>query len=300
MSMLANFQITENALKELNIAKYSVSVISCFCKIDALKIFEQAIDNSGIVKRIVVRFRKSDICSGATDLELYEYCKKNGWKLYIRLDLHAKAFIFDEKTCILGSSNLTKSGMNLISSGNYELATYSDMNSEDNSKINKLFESSILVDDGLYEAMKDDISNIDNVSSKANGWSNGIMKRLIQNIEVLFPSELPNTFSPFDKEANMEFIDESESGNDVQLREAFESSKIFFWLYSVLNESENHEIYFGELTAKLHNIIYQEPKPYRREVKEYLANILNWCEELKIDCVVIDRPNYSQRLRLVK
>lgn len=299
MSMLANYQITEKALTELEIVESSVSVISCFCKIDALKIFEQAIGNTGIIKRIVVRFRKSDIYSGATDLELYDYCKSKGWQLYIRLDLHAKAFIFDEKKCILGSSNLTKSGMNLINRGNYELATYSDIDREDIIKIDKLFNSSIFVDDGLYQSMKDDITNADKGASKSNGWSINIMKSFIQNIDVLFPSELPNTFSPFDEKVNLDFIcDDAHCENSI-LRETFETSKIFMWLYSVLIATENNEIYFGELSAILHNAIYQEPKPYRKEVKEYLANILNWCEELEVESIVVDRPNFSQRIRLV-
>ena len=50
---------------------------------------------------------------------------------------------------------------------------------------------------------------------------------------------------------------------------------------------------------KLHNALVEDPKPYRREVKELLSNLLSWVEELEMEEIVIDRPNYSQRIRIL-
>ena len=58
-------------------------------------------------------------------------------------------------------------------------------------------------------------------------------------------------------------------------------------------------LYFGALTEKLHNALVEDPKPYRREVKELLSNLLSWVEELEMEEIVIDRPNYSQRIRIL-
>lgn len=39
---------------------------------------------------------------------------------------------------------------------------------------------------------------------------------------------------------------------------------------------------------------------HRREIKVMLANLLQLIEKLEMDEIVIDRPNYSQRIKLVK
>lgn len=57
-------------------------------------------------------------------------------------------------------------------------------------------------------------------------------------------------------------------------------------------------MFFGELSASLHNAVISDPKPYRKDIKQMLANMLRLIEELKMDEVVIDRPNYSQRVSL--
>lgn len=57
-------------------------------------------------------------------------------------------------------------------------------------------------------------------------------------------------------------------------------------------------MYFGELSQNLHNALISDPKPYRRDAKQMLANLLSLIEELGMDETVIDRPNYSQRVIL--
>lgn len=58
-------------------------------------------------------------------------------------------------------------------------------------------------------------------------------------------------------------------------------------------------MYFGAVTEKLHNALVTDPKPYRRDVKQMLANLLDLIEKLGMDEIVIDRPNHSQRIRLI-
>lgn len=64
---------------------------------DAIKFVDDNIKHVLKNKKLLVRFLPGDIINGATDLDLYEYCKANGWELYIRFDLHAKTYIFDKK-----------------------------------------------------------------------------------------------------------------------------------------------------------------------------------------------------------
>ncbi len=83
-----------------------------------------------------------------------------------------------------------------------------------------------------------------------------------------------------------------------QIKQAFNRSSCYRWLKKVLLESNEQQLYFGALSAKLHNALINDPKPYRKEVKELLANLLNWIIELEMDDVFVERPNYSQLVKL--
>ena len=69
------------------------------------------------------------------------------------------------------------------------------------------------------------------------------------------------------------------------------------WLVDVLKKN-NGCLYFGELAENLHNTIISDPKPYRRDVKTMLSNLLKLVEEMEMEEIIIDRPNYSQRISL--
>ena len=71
------------------------------------------------------------------------------------------------------------------------------------------------------------------------------------------------------------------------------------WLLGTLQKNKGC-MYFGELSSCLHNSVVSDPKPYRKEIKVMLAKLLQLIEELEMDEIVIDRPNYSQRIKLVK
>ena len=81
------------------------------------------------------------------------------------------------------------------------------------------------------------------------------------------------------------------------LIEAFRWSNAYLWLLTVLKENEGC-LYYGVLSEKLHNAMVSDPKPYRRDVKKMLSNLLLLIQELNMEEITIDRPNYSQRVRL--
>jgi hypothetical protein len=70
------------------------------------------------------------------------------------------------------------------------------------------------------------------------------------------------------------------------------------WLKRVLNDN-NREIYFGSLAEKLHNCLIDDPKPYRRDVKNLLQNLLSWSSHFCGSEIAVDQPNHSQRIKLL-
>ncbi len=252
-------------------------------------------------KKILVRFRLSDLISGATDFKILEYCLSNGWKVFIRFDLHAKTYIVDNSRGIIGSANMTASGLELKNYGNYEMASFVKVEKDDIHKIESLFENSIKVTDEIirimrmqYEEAKENGKNVE-----SSEWSDDIKNLAQPKVNTLFSYDLPETDrTNFSYGEKITFLDVVYDGNIENIRNAFLSSNCYKWLINVLQKNDGC-LYFGELSQKLHDSIVSDPKPYRKDVKLLLSNFLSWIQKLDIVNVVVDRPNHSQRVRLI-
>lgn len=304
MSLLTTVETRNVIASQVASATDTLHIISAFCKESAMSFIEANIKNELSEKKLMVRFLLSDILSGATDYSLYEFCKLYGWQMYVRFDLHAKTYVFDKKKCILGSSNMTSNGIGLNSYGNYELSNFTDINDSDLIKINKLFDDSILMTDELYSLMKAeyDTANLssESVNSKAK-WTNSIETLFKPTIDVLFTYDFPSTPHPdFNDIKSFEFLELNYIPKIEELQEIFRWCRPFLWLYGLVNSSFDKTMYFGKITKELHSTLINDPKPYRKEVKDLLSNLLGWIKALEIETISIDCPSHSQRIRCVE
>lgn len=300
MSLLFSQEIKDKLALELHAATSQVHIVSAYCKYNAMVFVEDYINETVKQKKLLVRFSFHDIVSGATDLSVYEFCVEHGWKMFIRLDLHAKTYIFDKLRCIVGSANATSRGIGLINNSNYEIAHLTEINSTEMQKIDNLFASAVLMTDEIYYKMKECLNTktMGDVSENDN-WDDDILKMFIPKVDVLFTYEFPNCTSLSNlKDDSLDFLFLKPGWDMNAVKKAFMASNAFVWLEETLKKAENYEMYFGSLTALLHDTLINDPKPYRKEVKELLANLLNWIVELNIGQIIIDRPNHSQRIRL--
>lgn len=301
MSLLNTYEVQQKIAQEVSSATTHLQIVSAFCKVEAVEFVDRHINTSLQTKKLMVRFLLSDILSGASDFNLYEYCKSHGWQMYVRFDLHAKTYIFDRKRCILGSANLTNRGLGLSFHGNYELSSFADVDDVDLRKIDILFDNAILMTDELYETMKSEYQEAKKAASTAisTKWSSIIENRFNPKIDLLFTYDFPTTAAPdFDDISTFEFLGLGYIPSINDVRQAFRWSKAFLWLYNYVSSCPNKTSYFGGVTASLHNALINDPKPYRKEVKDLLANTLGWIQALNIDDIVVDIPNYSQRIRV--
>lgn len=115
-------------------------------------------------------------------------------------------------------------------------------------------------------------------------------------VETLFSYELPDEFE-LKKGEYFSFLDETFDGNKVKMKEIFSSSNCYLWLIDTL-KNNNGCMYFGKLSESLHIAVVSDPKPYRKDIKIMLMNLLKLIKKLEIEEIIIDRPNYSQRIRL--
>lgn len=299
MSILFSNEILNAVKKELKSASTSVQIITAYCKESSLTYLNNCISDKIRDKRLLVRFRMDDILNGSTDFSVVEYGMAQGWKVYIRFDLHAKTYIVDNKRGMVGSANITNSGLSIGRKGNMEIATLVDVEQKDIDKINKLFDDAILVDNVLLSKMKTQIEPVDSKDkTESHSWDDSITAMFNPCIDTLFSYELPEDFTLSEGEY-FSFLDVTYVGDIQKFKESFRWSNAYLWLLTTLKGSEDG-LYFGELSQKLHNALISDPKPYRRDVKLMLINLLNLIEKLKMEEVIIDKPNYSQRVRLLK
>lgn len=297
MAILFSNEILNSVKNELRLASDSVQIITAYCKEASLQYLDECINQNVKNKRLLVRFRMDDILKGSTDFSAVESALKNGWEVFVRFDLHAKTYIVDNKRGFIGSANVTNSGLSIGKNGNMEMATLIDMEPQDIEKIGNLFNGAIRVTAELIENMKKQLDAVnDKQYSENNHWDKTIMTLFNPRVETLFSYEMPEDFGLIEGEY-FSFLDLVYTGDEEQLKLSLRWSNAYLWLIETLKEN-NGCIYFGELSAKLHDALVTDPKPYRREVKKMLANLLLLVETLKMEEIEIDRPNYSQRIRL--
>lgn len=300
MEILKNREIYDCIVEESGKCREKVLFLTAFCKLDALIEIDTYLDRQIASKILVVRFGYADIKTGASDLEIYEYCKFHNWQLYFQLDLHVKTYIFDDKSCISGSANLTKSGLGTSEKHNDELSIGYEIEQVDLKKIKSFLDDAVLIDDEIYEMMKHDIN--DSLVGEAinEDWNKQIKSMFHRKVGKIFMEELPHNGYVENACGNdysfMKLAGEIES---IDIAMCFQESRAFRWLIGKLEETENKEMYFGTLTACLHEDIITEPKPYRREVKELLKNLIEWSQTLAGDRIKVDVPKHSTRIRLM-
>ena len=297
MSILFSTEILDSVKKELMGASTSVQIITAYCKESTFVFLDNCINDNVKDKRLLVRFRLDDLLKGSSDFSILETGISLGWKVFIRFDLHAKTYIVDNKRGLVGSANVTQSGLNMGNKANMEMATLVDIEPQDIVKINKLFSDAVPVNQDLIEKMRLQFESAHSSdSSKSSSWDATITSLFSPDIDTLFSHELPDV-SEFSEGEYISFIDETYNGNDDTIKESLRWSNAYVWLVSTLRKN-NGCLYFGELTRLLHDALITDPKPYRRDVKQMLANLLSIIEHFNMSEVIIDRPNYSQRIRL--
>ena len=145
--------------------------------------------------------------------------------------------------------------------------------------------------------MKKQYLAYNNVNGNSNVmWDKNITSLFTPHIETLFSHELPS--EPTIQNLHyVPFLDQINDEN-TNLKECLRWSPAYMWLLKTLKDN-NGCMYFGELSKSLHDSLVSDPKPYRKDVKIFLANLLSIILEMNMDEIMIDRPNHSQRIRLI-
>lgn len=304
--LLDSTQFSSQLFEDLRNSEKSLTAFSAFIKLKALEHGSFKSHLVGKVITVVARWQKRDLVCGASDLEVYRLCKKNGWRFGISLNLHGKLFLIDNSEIFVGSANLTQKGLHIGVVGNHEFGTKITAENADLDKIAKFIDSEVTwMTDNLFEKINSEVVREKSLSTPLSDmrWSQAVLDHCSNPVEYLWVHELlwatpeaiirPNLEKPTHLhdlellEINLDDI------SDCKLANSFRRTRIYSWLSEAL---EKGPLSFGGLSAKLHNSLLDDPKPYRIDVKTYISNLIAWAGFLN-DEFVIERPRYSQIIR---
>lgn len=295
-------------MSELRNVVNAISICSAYLRSEALEIIyegDKLVQNS----RILTRWRLQDLLSGASDLKAFKVARSLGFSFHIRQDFHGKVFSVPSKGILVGSANATLSGLALRENPNTEICTLVPFSNENHALIDQIYKGSVEVSDALYLEIENHVAQVKDGRSENTEWPESLLNklRMPEFSGRLLISECLHSRPTVSEDGKIIDLDDHDrellgllpqTVNIVSLERAFKSTRVYRWIMKQL-EAHNDELYFGKLTEFLHNTLLDDPKVYRREVKQLLSNLLHWCELCTTVGVAIDRPNHSQRIRRV-
>jgi hypothetical protein len=262
---------------------------------------------------VLVRWQPSDLLSGASDLDLFTVCCNRNLELFLKLDFHGKVYALPPLGISVGSTNTTASGLGFGSQPNSEMNTLVACTKENLDIVRNQFNGATRVTDALFERMRLEVEAMKRSNTPRPNWSSDVMSHLE-------PPEPPASLLVDEcfltdgswwsqrhgidgyvaAEHDLQLLGESSSSlSEVALQAVLRRTKCIRWLTAQLISAPKCELYFGALTAALHNALLDDPGPRRLEVKSLLKNLLSWIQLADLPEVLIDQPNYSQRVRFI-
>lgn len=286
------------------------TVFSAYLKLNTLK----EVNRYSNITQIIVRWEVQDLCLGASDLEVYEYCKANDIILYRNPRLHLKAIWDNHRSVFFGSANITNRGIGEKGNFNYELnGEHHEMSLEDRMYLKNIINDSHIVDDKLYEELTFMVAKFKAEQEKITYPT--IEPDSSANSKFLL-SQLPMTIDPIEL---FQYYNSSESDlsefesqclvNDLcsyqvnrgltrdrfldELRKSFNGHPFICALKDQIKGSES--LNYGSVVNWIKNNTTTVPTPRSWELKrDQIVNILyNWICFFDAD-FYWNRPNHSQ------
>lgn len=175
-------------LIEINsVSSFSI-VFSPYIKLEALK----KINASNSIQKIVVAWHKEDLLKGVSDHEVFIYCKENNIELYRNPRIHLKVLWDGDQRIVLGSANITQSGLGLSENANHELSVQLKYVSDEvKAYLKSIVSASQLITDTIYKQILQQLESDDMPYSRISDFE------FTEEIEDYFlMSQLPQSYSP--------------------------------------------------------------------------------------------------------
>ena len=287
-----------------------------FCPYVKLKELKQ-INISEKVESIVVRWEFEDLCSGASDIDVFKYCVEQNIKLYRNNRIHLKAFWNKVDTVLFGSANISSRGLGIVKNYNYELnGINTNLRLRDIVYLEKILRSSKLITNDHYSDIKEKMKGCRPIQETNQEDLIKIKK------DPFLLSELPMSES-VDWFIKAYFDFESLSRNDLvyvahdmalydlefgmdkdelldNLTQKVNKQRFVVALKKTIKGSQRKSMHYGGVVKWIQNNTTTVPIPRSWEIKEkQLVNILyDWICYFDKNFIHY-RPNHSQVIEYI-
>jgi hypothetical protein len=298
--------------KNIASATRSITIISAFITSSGLSWVLRSGIRRDLLVTIITQWSPGDLLAGASDLDAYTLAQDQGWKFRLLPKLHAKALLIDDLRLFVGSANVTAFGLSLVPGGNRELGLCVGVSEAELRTIAGLINESVEVSAELFCSIRDWLSQQKLTTTPTEiSWPENIHRAMVLLPTRLWVADLPwanphhllggpqIVLDPSQREAIDHDFRLYGTVDAALLLSAFRNSVAFKWLVGMLQTEPDQMAYFGRLSYQLHASLLDDPTPYRKEVKNLLANLLEYVATFAAHQVQLDRPNQSLRARLL-
>jgi len=267
---------------------------------------------------VVTSWRKDHLASGVSNINLYQAVKRNrNWKLFINDRLHAKVYCRNYETLIMGSANLTYSGLKDQEKSNHEVLVCLDCDPVSSRKIREIIRTSIEMNDECYQTYAEWFTSLDTTQSSVDTGS--VIEP--ESVDELFLiSQLPASLSPHrlwrliteNVRSDEDWFELHAANHDIETYlinpydfNSYDDFSIvlkgimlkhgFFNAFLDMIDSEG--LRFGSAKQWIQQNCIDDPVPYRKELTRTVQNIFSWIVQLFEDEYEVIQPNHSQIIR---
>ena len=241
---------------------------------------------------LIGRFLPNDLISGSSDISVIDYCLNNDIAIGMHNRLHAKFYnCVGLQRSFLGSANLTNSGLGLGLEGNEEM-TLAFQPKLIGNVIDILTPQIKWIDHGMLNDMTEFIAKAARGEDNRDGYwpfnpEPKVSDRFFSaDFPDIRPDEIGEKASTF---LHAGFSDFAET--------IFCSSIVHDWVVSEVENNDDGYTNFGWLTSKIHDVLLDDPLPFRSGVKEICALLFEWIERFS-DQLGVEEFSRTKALRL--
>lgn len=298
-----------------NISKYSHYKLWIEQSSGPLKFFSPFVTVGGIAllsndkfrgSTLVVRGLSNDFASGALSIEALQVLIKNGWTIKVNNKLHAKVYINSNNKCIVGSANLTQSGLSSYPVGNFEtFAMFDVIPSELRDDLIVLENDSVTIDLNYLELVNTWLSELGPVLKEIPLFPNIPLVRNSKS-EIFTLLDIPQSASllsiyqnaclnMFDSEIllhDIKLLNLGENFSFEDVKESFKSLLLVKTLISFVGQGER----FGVLRRWLELNVTDVPTPSRLEFNLQLNKLYDLIVEAYDGEYYRSKPRHTEFL----
>ena len=311
-SLLGSESFRDRFSKELQNANKSITILSGYVTSTGVEWLVKKVGERRIKCTLVAQWTEKNLIEGSCDLRSYEIAKDQGWQFKVLHNLHAKIALIDDALLFIGSANLTGKGLSLLPISNRELGILVKYEEKDKSSIDKLLQDAVLVNDETYKELLDWLGKQEKPKKQAyEKFPETINSLFKENYEKIWVSNFP--WCKFEellgqaKSQDLELRKEHDfqlfhinAFDEKKIKENFATLPVCGWLIDRIKKSNNQELYFGKLSATIHNSLYDDPKPYRQDVKKLQQNLYSYIKNIGSETFKIIVPGArSEKISLV-